>query len=87
MINAMKMTVGALNDLRCEDKLYKPYLKKPSSCVVKPTFRSQNCHVRDASPDDSVDQRQHTLGRLLLPAVSSFRLWTRHGSQPAEGEI
>ena len=26
----------------------------------KLTFRSQNCHVRDAGPDDSVDKRQHT---------------------------
>ena len=49
-----------------------PYLKKPSSCVAKPTFRSQNCHVIDASPDDSVDQRQHTLGRLLKNTSSQF---------------
>ena len=31
-----------------------------------------SCHVRDARPDDSVDQRQHTLGRLLKNTSSQF---------------
>ena len=45
---------------------------KPSNCVAKLTFLSQNCHVRDAHPDNSVDQRQHTLGRLLNSGVGTY---------------
>ena len=82
MISAMKMTVGALNDLRCEDKYQAIFEETVQLCreTVVPLPALRHCHVRDARPDDSVDQRQHRLGRLLVSAVSSFRLWTRQST-------
>ena len=79
MISAMKMTVGALNDLRCEDKYQALFEEAVKLCrETDVPLPVQNCHVKDVRPDDPVDQRQHTLGRLLknTSAVSSFRLWT-----------
>ena len=52
VITAMKMTVGALNDLRCEDT-YQALFKEVVKLCRETDDQFQNCHVRDARPDDS----------------------------------